>query len=516
MRKYVLCLAACLLLSMLSGCGGPFRHAGVLEIEGGVTLTRGDGEPEALSGEQAALKDGDALRTDPGANAWLRLDENKTVLLDEDTEMDLAYAGGGFRLTLQRGGILVRIDKPLGTAETFDVAVGKLLLGVRGTVFSVALDAGGSALLNVYQGRVAVTDMGGSELTTVEKGYSVRFDPDRGSLSGEAGPIDYAALSALFAESVADYARESMAQASQGESPLPQDTEEPGAQEAEPENTGDPDAPEAEPSGEAVPPAEGAAPPAATPAPVFFTVIFDLDGGRLGSATGSILTEVESGQGAAPPKGIVKDGYTFTGWMTQRGGDAPAALGRITANTTVYAKWEPIDAPAVAPILPQPQVQFSYLWDGEHFQPAADVDWASGGESAYLLWQVYDGGGKALSSSGRIEGADGAVSVKQEMLSLSHPAESGLYPKGYVLRLTPYCTAGGIETALDPVEMALPYLEFEEAAGAGPVLSTNVGLYFRHSYDSLAVTREGDRSRAAGRLHPLSGADVTLEVEVWS
>lgn len=519
MKKAVLCLLALACLLTLSSCGGAFRRSSVLEGEETALLLRDDKERDLSDAGGTRLADGDVIRTGAGGSAWLRLDEDKTLLLDENSELGISGGGTGFTLELTAGTLLVRIDRPLGTAETFDVVVGSTVLGVRGTVFSVEREASGRALLCVYQGRVAVADRSGSEAVTVEKGQSVRFVPDSGALDGEVGPIDFNALSDFLAGNVADYAREAMARGADETPTAPPDGAVP---ESEPPQESDfSDDPVGTPDGEVPPtivPERPSLPPsggtAAPPAAIRYTVVFDLDGGRIGSAGGRILAEVESGRGAVPPEGVVKDGSVFAGWVTERGGETPAELGKISGNLTVYAKWDTIDAPEPEFTPIPPKVTFSYRWDGAHFQPCADIAWVAGCESAYLLWQVFDGDGEALASSGRIEGVDGTVNERQTVLTLSHPSDTGLYPAGYLLRLTPYCSIDGKDTALAPVEMALPYLEADATEGGSPVLSTNIGLYFHHAYDSLTVIQEGETLRVTGRLLPLTGEAVPLEIDL--
>ena len=77
----------------------------------------------------------------------------------------------------------------------------------------------------------------------------------------------------------------------------------------------------------------------------FLTVTYDGNGNTGGDAP-TDATEYDSGDEvtvASAPGGMVKTGYTFTGWNTAPGGGgtsyAAGATFNITANTTLYAQW---------------------------------------------------------------------------------------------------------------------------------------------------------------------------------
>ncbi len=70
-----------------------------------------------------------------------------------------------------------------------------------------------------------------------------------------------------------------------------------------------------------------------------YTVTFDTDGG-----TPVEPQQVEYGGKAASPSATTKEGYTFDSWVTEKNGGTPFDFANtaITGNTTVYAKWNPI------------------------------------------------------------------------------------------------------------------------------------------------------------------------------
>ncbi|PIE84184.1 MAG: hypothetical protein CSA07_02995, partial [Bacteroidia bacterium] len=73
-------------------------------------------------------------------------------------------------------------------------------------------------------------------------------------------------------------------------------------------------------------------------APVTHTVTFELDGGELGSKTGSFTKTVEHGEAVDNPGEPTKSGYTFKGWFKSGAEykfDAP-----VTEDITITAQWE--------------------------------------------------------------------------------------------------------------------------------------------------------------------------------
>jgi len=80
--------------------------------------------------------------------------------------------------------------------------------------------------------------------------------------------------------------------------------------------------------------------------PVTFTVTFDKNGGDT-EASPKTRT-VEEGETVALPTPPARDGYTFTGWNTDRNGlGTPFTASTVTGSFTVFAQWEPQSQPPI-------------------------------------------------------------------------------------------------------------------------------------------------------------------------
>lgn len=511
LKRIFLCAVCLFSFSALCSCGSAYKNSSLIEAAGPVELQRGGEALPLETGSKFRFKEGDLVASGSGGSAWFWLDKYKSILLGPDSELQVSHYGRGFNLSLNRGMLFVRIDRSLATSEIFEVITGKVSLSVRGTVFSVQYQTGGGVLLNVFQGRVALCESTGGELATAAKGQSLAYDPETGKLLREPGAIDFEALPPLVAACVADYKSEAA-----GAAPMPESEAAPG--EADPAVSSSPaqsgSTPDSGPESGSAPGEPAASGPAATPPPTLYSVIFDLNGGALGAVSQPILREVLQGQPVSPPGTPERAGFVFEGWFLDRGAGSPADLSQIESSLTVYAGWSP--APGGSPAEKPPAVRFKYLWDGSEFRPAADLSW-SAAEGAYLAWQVYDEAGNAAPQSGRIECEKGSLALTDYFFSVSAPP-GGLYPQGCTLKLAAHSSAG--DEILPAFVMELPYFEVSEGESGAeqprPVVSTNLGLYFSHSLQSVAIRWEEDHFEVSGTLYPLLGQSVPLTLELRS
>lgn len=155
-----------------------------------------------------------------------------------------------------------------------------------------------------------------------------------------------------------------------------------------------------------------------------------------------------------------------------------------------------------------PTVSFSYTWGGTAFLPHADIAW-SAGDGDYILWQLCDGGERVLLEN-KLESTGGEISLKNHGFAVSSYGAGGLFPQNYTLRLVPYFG----ERPQDAIVMELPYFEVTADFGGNAVISTNIGLYFVHSYSALSVVSEGKRVRVKGELKPINGAQEPLVIDI--
>jgi hypothetical protein len=103
--------------------------------------------------------------------------------MGELTGMRVDVQGRKLALTLTGGEITARIDKPLEADEAFTVHVGTMVMGVRGTEFTVRLDADNIVTVSVEHGIVAVMDLRGNDIAVLTEGMTEQFD------AGTAAPV---------------------------------------------------------------------------------------------------------------------------------------------------------------------------------------------------------------------------------------------------------------------------------------------------------------------------------------
>ncbi len=115
------------------------------------------GLPEGVLAAGAAIGEGEAVRTGPGAHAVLRLADGSLLDVNERTELFDTAAWSGQAVHLQRGDVIVRAAKQ--RRGHLRVLTRDSVASVKGTVFAVSAGLGGS-VVSVVEGSVAVTQPG--------------------------------------------------------------------------------------------------------------------------------------------------------------------------------------------------------------------------------------------------------------------------------------------------------------------------------------------------------------------
>ena len=141
-------------IDALMAPGGP--RATVVSADGG--LYRLGGEPLTAD---AAIGEGEMVRTGPGAHAVLRLADGSTVDVNERTELFATAAWTGMAIHLQRGDVIVQAAKQ--RRGQLRVLTRDSIASVKGTVFAVSAGLGGS-VVSVVEGSVAVRQPGADVL----------------------------------------------------------------------------------------------------------------------------------------------------------------------------------------------------------------------------------------------------------------------------------------------------------------------------------------------------------------
>lgn len=136
-----------------------YRIVKVYEVSGDATITReGVGEIEAY--QDMVLDSGDKVVLKSG-NMTLRLDDDKYVYVEPDTEFELIASGSSAnsktRIELSRGAITNEIQNPLSEDSSYEVNTPNANMSVRGTKFRVYIyevDGIRYTKVSVWEGKV--------------------------------------------------------------------------------------------------------------------------------------------------------------------------------------------------------------------------------------------------------------------------------------------------------------------------------------------------------------------------
>ena len=170
-------IAAVLLLGKEEG----YRSIQVYQINGEVTLERENvGIMDAY--ENLNLISGDALETFLESFSRLKLDDDKYVLVEQDSKIEIYATGDNEKsktdIRLDKGAITVEVENKLNDDSSFEVTTPNAVMAIRGTVFriSAGVDENGEPItrITIFEGAVTVQkkaeDGTLSEETSIESG----------------------------------------------------------------------------------------------------------------------------------------------------------------------------------------------------------------------------------------------------------------------------------------------------------------------------------------------------------
>lgn len=188
-RKVKGCLALIPLLVLvmvsciLSGCkkGEKYRNIRITDVTGDAVINRDDEELEAE--EDMNLQSGDELVTEKGARVTLRLDDDKYIVVDEDTKLVLVAEGtkedSKTSIEMEYGAVFSDIKNKLSEESEFEVVTPSSVMSVRGTQFEVVYreikNEAGKIIDKVmkvltFDGKVSVKPEGSDEKRTCKAG----------------------------------------------------------------------------------------------------------------------------------------------------------------------------------------------------------------------------------------------------------------------------------------------------------------------------------------------------------
>lgn len=222
----IILLAFGMICSMLSGCKKEegYRVIQVYEVNGKATIAREKvGNMDAY--EKLNLVSGDWLSVLKESYMRLKMDEDKYMLIEEESELSIFATGSDKNsktdIQLEKGSITVEVQNKLGSEESFEVTTPNAVMAVRGTVFhiSAGVDEKGEPITKVaiFEGVVTVqkTDESGqsSEEQTIEGGKEVLiYEKDSGEVviqvNDEINMEDYPSEVWEFLQEISEGGRE--------------------------------------------------------------------------------------------------------------------------------------------------------------------------------------------------------------------------------------------------------------------------------------------------------------------
>lgn len=158
----VLC-AICAAYVIING-GDKYREICIYDMSGNAKIERdGAGALDAYIG--MTLRSGDVIKTDSGCTVYLKMDNDKYALIEEESVVLIKVSGDGkhsrTEINMEKGAITSRIDNKLSADSVYSVTSPNSTVYVSGTVFRVMVtDQNGETVTHVYtfDGEVSIGD----------------------------------------------------------------------------------------------------------------------------------------------------------------------------------------------------------------------------------------------------------------------------------------------------------------------------------------------------------------------
>lgn len=140
-----------------------YRSIQIYEVEGTAAIDReGIGAIEAV--ENLYLESGDRVTVPAGSTMRLKLDDDKYILVEENTVLSIEAEGTKqdslTTIKLEQGAVTNEIRNPLSKKSSYEVATPNSVMAVRGTIFRVAISNDENDILytkvDTFEGSVGV------------------------------------------------------------------------------------------------------------------------------------------------------------------------------------------------------------------------------------------------------------------------------------------------------------------------------------------------------------------------
>lgn len=128
------------------------------EVEGDVTFVKGGGKRSFVAYDGVALQQGDSVRTGKDSSVHIVLENEDEIVLGAESHILISeLAESNTSIKLSSGGLWNKIKRFFGASDTYEIETPTAVMGVRGTMFHVNVDAD-DARLRVFDGLVGVND----------------------------------------------------------------------------------------------------------------------------------------------------------------------------------------------------------------------------------------------------------------------------------------------------------------------------------------------------------------------
>lgn len=140
-----------------------YRSILVYELEGSAEIER-EKTGNIRAAENIYLESGDRLMVDAGSYVRLKLDDDKYIMVEENSVLSIEAVGdekdSKTKIQLEKGAVTSEIQNPLSTDSEYEVTSPNSVMAVRGTIFRVETDTiqGNTprTKTSVFSGKVAM------------------------------------------------------------------------------------------------------------------------------------------------------------------------------------------------------------------------------------------------------------------------------------------------------------------------------------------------------------------------
>lgn len=147
---------------LMGGKGEAYRSIMVYQVNGSATITR-ERVGDLAAYENLMLQSGDSVSVASESSMRLKLDDDKYLLAEQDTLMNIVAEGDGddakTYIDLKQGSVTSEIQNKLGPNASYEVNTPNSIMAVRGTIFRVEVETDENGEVNtkltVLQGTVS-------------------------------------------------------------------------------------------------------------------------------------------------------------------------------------------------------------------------------------------------------------------------------------------------------------------------------------------------------------------------